>query len=562
MNKYSDIKLRQSVLNFHTLPSITTRTVSDESYESIAKLSSTISLSKDSFKISNFSLLENSKMQNLTDRISLTPKHSLQSIKLPETSPPNFKSLIDKLDQIAEKPNFNRSKIIKPGKEYESQLLAGNFSYFNIDCKNKKSPMNIFVKRKSGLVKFFVSKNKNWPNEDNFDSCFIADFFEVCEKNSWFQETYYFMSALALENSKFTLFITFGKTKNFEKANNPLFDSLNYDESRYNLAQRVENIKKKRKLKALQLANSKNFIELNKCPTSPINKIHQWSDRQKSVVKKKFQNLNEKKIKAKQSVTKKIQRMEKLENDKKEMKLKPKLQKSQKSWIQLVCIAKSLLSIKNLIQASKRSKLMKIKTAFAIRRIQRQFRRYLQFSNPQRIALMNCRRNLIFMHDMLFSYMKKKQVQPLAAFFKSAYLNLKAQKAFCTYVNRVIFVQFQVKKFLKKAKTRFLSVVRVWNEVLSKLIVENAKEKPNVYTKITPQFRDPIIKRYLNDCVKIHEKRLRIYLSAYSVGAKCRKSFVLKKSALYPKYNYSPDEETMKSMINEALENMLNHNNN
>lgn len=557
MNKYSDIKLRQSLLNFHTLPSLTTRTISDESCDSIVKLSLTHSLSKDSKKISNFSLLENSKMQNLTDKMSLTPKHSMQTIRLPETSSPNFKSLIEKLDQIAEKPNFNKAKVIKPGKEYESQLLAGNFSYYHIDCKNKKSPMNIFVKRKSGLVKFFLSKYKNWPNEENFDFCFIADFFEVIEKNSWFQENYFFMSALALENTKFTLIINFGKIKNWEKSNNPLFDSLNYDESRYNLAKRVENIKKKRKLQALQLAHSKNFIELNKFPTSPINKIHQWSDRQKSVVKKKFQNLNEKKIKAKQSVTKKIQRMEKLEHDKKELKLKPKLQKSQKSWIQLTYVVKSILSIKNLVQTSRKSKLMRIKTVFAAVKIQKQFRRYLKFLNSQQIALLNCRNTLIFMHDSLFSYSKKKQVQPLVDFFKSAYLSLKAQKAFRTYINRIIFVQFQVKKFLKKAKTRFFHVVRVWNEVLSKLIVENAKEKHNIYTKITPQYRDPIIKRYLNECKNTHEKKLRIYLSAYSVGAKCRKSFVLKKSALYPKYNYSPDEETMKVMINEALENML-----
>lgn len=557
MNKYSDIKLRKTIFSVQNLPNVTSRSHINDSFDSSLKKDLAHSLSKDSVRISNFSLLENSKMQNLSDKISLTPKSPTQSIKLHENNSPNFKGLIEKLDKISEKPNFNRVKFIKQGKEYQSQQSATHFCYYQIDCRNKKSPMNILVKRKSGLLKFFLSKSKNFPNEDNFEHCFIADFFEVTEKTSWFQENLYFMSVLALENSQFTLLITFGKGKTWEKSQGPQLDLANCDESRRNLAQRVENIKKQRKLKALQ-SNRKNFIELNKFPSSPTTKIQAWEEKHKSVVRKKVQFYTEKIIKAQLSVNKKKQRLQKLEKDKSEIKLKPKLRKSQKFWIQLIFVSKLFFSVQSLIETSKKSKFLRLKTMGAVRTIQLNFRAHLNFLSHEEIAVLKCRNHLSLMRGMVFPWNKKQICQPFKAFFKSVYLAARAQKAFGTYINRVIYVQYQVKKFLKRTKTRFLDLVRSWNQVLSKLIIENSKESQNPYTKITPQYRDPIIRRYITECMQMHEKKLRVYLSAYSMGAKCRKSFVSKKSILYPKFKYSPEEETMKKMINEALLNMKN----
>jgi hypothetical protein len=563
MNKYSDLKQRGTVSTFKSLPILPLKTISPESLNHSVK--SLKSQSKDSSRISKFSVIENNRTQEITNKIFSSPGSSVASPRFEDTSFPDFRGLVEKLNKISEGPDISKVKTLKDGVIHANELKEDFFTYFLIPCKGKKSPLCIYFKKNFGNFKCFLSKTVEKPDFSRFDVSFSSDFYEISEKTSWFQRDFYYLSVFAVEDTQFSIFTTFGKSHlpaddlfSSKRLQNEL-ESLKDVDFRSDLEKRVENIIKKRKQQALQLGKNKNFVTLNKSPTASHSKDPNWQEKQKNAIFKKNLLIQEKACKTRDLLNRKLKKIEKVKHEIASNRIKEKVETCQKSFLILTTFAKSLESIRALISSKKEKRFNALKAKFAARTLQHYFQFKINHLGPIQISLLNGRNSLFLAHANLFPVEKKKAGKVFVGFLRMNYLNCKAKKSFDLFFKRLLLVQTQVKKFLKKNRNRFLGIVKIWNQVLSKVIMEHAKAKNNPYTKISSKYRDPVIKKYLAQCNQFHAKKVKVYLAAYSIGANYRTSFRMSKSALFPKFNYFPSEIEIRELIEEALNSVGNN---
>lgn len=412
MNKYSDLQLRNSVSRLTPLNIITPKSSTFDGADVVPKHSSTKSLSKDT-QISMFSQIENWRTEVLTNRILFTPQQLHPVRALEKLNSPDFKKILTSLNKISLGPDIEDIKEVIHSQTEASFVEEGKTIYYKIYTKEKKGPLKIEAKRKHGKIQWFISKSYKNPYEGVYDFTFISDFFEIDEVKPAFVNEWFYIGVQGLSDCEFWFTIRLGNTKkNFSSDEKPSKSSLynknssiKTEESRYNLIIKVEKLLRDRKEKALKFANGKNFIKLNKesSKSSVFKLVDPWNERKEIALSKKKIRYQEKVQRAKDSMNRKVVRLERMQteawiekNNKRDLKVRQTL------WAKIIFFIKNTEILYKLVMERREFILSKVKNNIMLRKIQRSIRRFIYFMKSNQIALLIARKNLMFMHSFLF----------------------------------------------------------------------------------------------------------------------------------------------------------------
>ena len=412
MNKYSDLQLRNSVSRLTPLSITTPKSGTFDGSEKKPKHSSTKSLSKDT-QISMFSQIENWRTEVLSNRILFTPQQLNPVRTMEKLNSPDFKKILANLNKISLGPSIEDIKEIIDSQTESSLVGEDKMIYFKIYTKEKKGPLKMEIKRKRGKIQWFISKSYKYPHERAFDFTFIDDFFEVDEGKPVFLYEWLYIGVQGLSDCEFSFtarFVIGKKNLSFnEKSSraslNSKNPSTNTEESRYNLIIKVEKLLKDRKEKALKFANGKNFIKLNKesSKSTVFKLVDPWNERKEIALSKKKVRYQEKVQRAKDSMNRKVMKLERLQtntwvekNNKRDLKLR------QVMWAKIIFFIKNTELLYKIVMERREFILNKVKNSIMLRKIQRRIRSFIHFTNSNQNALLIAMKNLIFMQSFLF----------------------------------------------------------------------------------------------------------------------------------------------------------------
>ncbi|OMJ68494.1 hypothetical protein SteCoe_34035 [Stentor coeruleus] len=565
MNKYQDIEIRNTVSHMILPPLHTPKNSYISLYEK-EDLGSETTKSKLTFKdfhtISELSIEENSKIQPKSDRIlysKTSEKHQASDFFL---GAPNFEGLIQSLDRISKKNSEIREKELKEGESSSMSLKKDTYLFFKVHVKNKKPPLKVSIKRNVGIIKIYVSKKRLASNEYH-DYIFSIDSFEIDDKNTVFTIDNIYLSAFGVTASEFTAYVKFGKSKHtlIENRSMPKMTTIEeYDnhtqkeDFRAKLNKRVEAIMKIRKMKLMQLAKSKNFIKINKNASQSIisKDTPKWEERKEVVFQRKNQNFADKLQRAKDLINKKILKQELKKQRYEEEKKRQNSIRFQKAWIAVISFWRSYEYLKKKFKITKEEKILDIKTSFAARLIQKNFKRFSKNLPQKDQVLLRARNCLIFLHNNKFKIEEKSIEKNLMEVIKTSNFYMQVYRKFRNYIIKVSMIQKKLKLFVIKIKRRKNEIVKAWNKVLSKLIMENTSSKANSkYAKVTSYMRDPIISKYYKNKSREFLKKIRLFLTSSKLLRKTGAKLCTK--IIPPEFEYMPTEDELKKLIESAM---------
>jgi hypothetical protein len=546
MNKYSDIQLRRALPELSKY-SLTPKSLISElpSHFSSSRISSRIS------SISHFSEVENFKAEAISSQILTTP------MKLPlptiEPKPVDFKSIILNLNRVLTRPDMSDIHQILE-KEIVSNISAQNsVLYYKISTKDKKSPMKVEVKRKSGKLRWYLSKEWGKPGESSYEYVFFDDLFEVSAKKSHFENDFLYIGIQVLIDSEFSFMMSFPKANQKDhleihiKSLSLLPISSTYDyEYRYNLNVRVEKLKSKRKQKALQLSGAKDFVKLNKaCSQISLNKESlPWKDRQENVLNKKNLLNQEKVQKAKEFINKRLETVEKNKRNAEFMKKHLKHKKRQIAWTRILSFLMTLSQIRRIILTGRKKQAIRKKINVSSKVILKGFVKILSKIRTRHDTFLTCKNNLKLFNLLTVIPSKKLIHSKLVLSMQESAVNMKITTSFEVYMKKIIFVQRKVRNFLKVSRLHSVDLVKYWNSVLSKLIVEHSKSKHNPFSKpINVESRNKILNHFYKKSSKKHVKMLKTILEIWVKNPNFREKIT------FPHFQHLPSEGRMRKMI-------------
>ncbi|OMJ78509.1 hypothetical protein SteCoe_21663 [Stentor coeruleus] len=565
MNKYQDIEIRNTVSHMVLPPLHTAKNsyISLFQKEDLGFVTPKSKLTiKDFHKISELSVEENSKFQPKSDRILYSNTSEKRDVSEFFLGAPNFDGLIQSLDRISKKNSEIREKELKEGESSSMSLKKDSYLFFKVRVKDKKPPLKVSIKRSVGIIKVFVSK-KRLASDEFHDYVFSIDTFEVGDKNTIFSIDYIYLSAFGVTDSEFTAYLKFGKIKHTlieSRSMQKMVTIEEYDnhtqkeDFRAKLNKRVESIMKIRKMKLMQLAKSKNFIKMNKNSSQSIisKDTIKWEERKEIVFQRKNQNFADKLQRAKDLINKKIlkQEFELLKNE--EEKKRQNSLCFQKAWISIVSFWRSYECLKKKFKEAKEKKMLNIKTSLAARVIQKKFKMFSKNLPQKDQILLRARNCLIYFHNNKFKIEERMIKKDLLEVIKTSNFYMQVYRKFRGYIIKVSLIQRKLKMFVIKIKRRKNEIVKAWNKVLSKLIMENTSSKTNSkYAKVTSHMRDPIISRYYMSKSREFLKKIRLFLTSYKLIKKTGVKMHAK--IIPPEFEYMPTDNELKKLIESAM---------
>lgn len=563
MNKYSDLQLRSSLPKLRMF-SLTPKSLSSNPSLPNISNSSISQQSKHSSKISHFSELENSRAEAITSRFLLTPSIIPQPSSLPEIKPVDFKSLIQNLNKVLTRPDLEDIQEIQEKELIASLSAQGSFMYYKVKVKEKRAPMKVEVKRKYGKLRWYISKEWGKPGESQYDFIYFEDIFEVSANGKYFDYEFLFIGVQILIDSDFCFMITFPAQDKVNLHNEIHYKSVSmlpksntYDyEYRYNLNQRVEILKQKRKKQILQLSGCKDFVKLNKVPSQVLySKDHvSWKDRQEHVISKKNLIAQERVQKAKEYINKRLDIF--IKHKKSEINQKTYKKKlRQQAWTKILVFLSTLQLIKKQILNHRKKKLFKIKLSASARIIQKTFISKLTRIREKHAALAACVNNLKFYRNTLIWQVTNQVQSKVLNCVKNSASNAKISNKISKLIGIITVIQRKVRNFIKITKIRKAELVKSWNLVLSKLIIENSSLRVNPFTRpVKVELRNKILDRFFNECCLNHARLIKIYFEAFFI-LPCRDSGLSRERSCagLPEYSYLPTEDVMRKMIKGAM---------
>ena len=526
---------------------------------------------RDSLRISNLSVKENTRVK----RISPSPppgQSETMRIETQQLPPlPNFALLIHQLDLVTG-DRFLEEIHLKESEAVQIHLEEGVTQCFRISCKNKESPMKVTVKKIYGVLKYYLSRKVSKPNENQHDLRYLVDVFEVTTSLIWFNNEVFYLSAFAQEISNFSISVKFGRPHGFglqETRSVPRM-SLAADLERYRrdrnlreqLNNRVNELIKIRKRQMLEMARSKNYLELNKVSiaSSVAKETYKWEERRELVFKRKHENMEQKKIRNTMTLNKhelnlEIKRkiIEETENEKIAMHSRRKL------VALALCISCSSV-IRQMACENRVSHLSIIRMNSAARVIQKNVKRcILNFPIKFKVRL-RLYSSLLYFYKNTSRIISSNINSALVGCIKNSKANLQVHFKITKFLSGIIMIQKAIKSFQVITKYRMDNLKRIWNGCLSKLILQNSSNSNNKYLRITYNIRDSALRKYYHKCMRIYLVAVKASLEAINSLEPQRKTsrshkYLRSKTRkhLMPGFNYLPSDYALQNLIELSL---------
>ncbi|CAG9330050.1 unnamed protein product [Blepharisma stoltei] len=494
-----------------------------------------------------------------------------------------FTKILDKLEMVISNKNLVNQKVpLREGVPVDLLLDEGTIQYFRVRSKGRKSPLWVSIKKTKGKLITFVSRTIPEPSEHLCDQLSKFDNFEISDAGLRFRCDNIYLAIQAIEYSNFSITVGFGLKRQQSLVSSPIekFESetpineIQKDESKYQLAERVEKVLCKRRRTALSLSKEKDFVKNNMLISPKDEKKDKitWEEKRLKVLKNKEQIFKEKKDRTIKVLNRQAIRMEREKEEKRLNEIKNALLENQKSWFSLIYFSISLNKFKELRVACRASAFLKLSKTRSIRSIQRAYRSY---TNNLDIKTLNTLRASSIL-KYYFNHTKPLINIPL----KSQIVKCIKESAkhhilpygFTRLYKRIVNIQRAWHMYNAKRKKRWESLIRFWNEMLEILIKESSnkairKKKKlldsNKYAKITLISRNQVLTEYFRNCKRNFHIQLRDYIAntkeSVRRGVKAFRMAITKgneDSPAYitfaPDFKYLPSTEELIKLIEKA----------
>lgn len=547
MNKYSHLEKRS--LSNKYLPPLPSILITEESSGRLSPIDRQFKVPK----ISTFAQLENIKAHQTSNINPVFLPTKKDNVEITYAySNKDFISLLQSIDLITNGKEESYYKIIREGEILTISLNENMVHYFKVKCNGKRSPLKINIRRSKGMIKTFVSKSIDRPNQENADYAFALDKFEISENGMKFPYNYLYISVEALTDVEFSIGLTFGKIKNVYIPREPLekprrsmsrdIEELRKnDELRNKFNKKVDKLLQQRKEHYSKISGSKNFLKLNKNITasSTDRLLCSWEEKKSQVIHRKCLKILEKKEQAIRTINKKVIQFQLEQYQKEQQEKKEQDLKSCKKWTIILYFLRSFSKFRSIIQENRQKIIKKLQRNAAARRIQRSFKPKFINENVKTTVMLRSRSSLLlYWHNLHKANTKFSSIMIIKTICLSA-VNNKTFFTFNVFIDKIIYIQKRVKLFLERTRFRFDEILKLWNALMTKLTSRGSTVHLNRYIKITSHVRNHVIKQY-------YSQKLNEYLIRQRQGKK-RQSLEKKLD-----FKYLPSETVLKQLIEQA----------
>lgn len=554
MNKYSDLQQRLSAQFFPPIHSPKPRQlIFSDSDEFLTPISYPLTT-----RISALTQNENLKVLNSKGFESSTPSFSNSSSKSTIShSSKDFSGLIKGLESVTNRQESTNFKMLFEGEISKIRLEQGGFHYYQIICKDKRSPLKVVIRRQKGKIRCFASKSMEKPNHFHHDQAFCMDTFEIPDLAIKFSYDFLYLSIEALVDTVLSIMISFGKARHIEippenhviqrnKFNNDIEELRKSEDLRNQFKEKVDKLLKKRKNNALKLSGSKNFLKINKNVTGSISEkaFMHWGEKRVLVVKRKNENYLEKRTNAMKTLQKKERNWELEKLQKEEHEQCEKVARMQKDWIMLIFLIKTALNIRKTWVASRSTLILSLQYSNSARVIQKKFKKKYLNLGAKGLILLNCRNNLLLFHESSAKLLKSDSEAQIFSGISVSALNNALTASFLSFSTKVVFIQKAGKSFLLAKKRRIGEIQHMWEAAISKLTCRASSILIPKYLGITSRTRNGIINKYYSDQVSLYLNSIKPYQSRSN-----SRKLSLKVPSRPIEFTYLPSEQVLRELI-------------
>ena len=431
----------------------------------------------------------------------------------------DFSTLIKNLDNISNKYVQSDHQLLFEGHVATIKLDEGLFHYFQVNCKDKRTPMTVKIRRQKGRLHCFYSKTVERPNNCSYDQSFALDSFEISDYSIKFTHDTIFLSVEALTDVIFSLGVHFGRIKQVyiqpelhiiskNKLVSEIEELRKNDELRMQFKDKVEKIIKDRKKKILKKAGSKNYLKINKNVTGTLSEkllFNNWDEKKALVLQRKYEKSLEKKMNTIRILQRKEINHECEKKTIEESSRKSKVKAIQKEWITLMYLINYSASIRKLWYNARCNVLLLLQCNNRARIIQKKFKQKYIKLNIKGVILLKCRNNTSFFYETSRRLYRMFSEQIVVSSIASILKN-KLIISFKSFNYKVVNIQKASKVFLSKNRSRVTHIIQMWDEMMNKIISRSSVDQIHKYVNISSQTRDTIVNNY-------YSKKLTIYLN-------------------------------------------------
>lgn len=537
MNKYSILKITKS---------------HDFSTEDYFRTFNTTRAFSSASGISTFAMNENQQWS----RSSLLKVASEESNKFPVIhrqsmpTPRDFNTLLYKLDLVTSTKNIlNKDSVLGENEQIECVIEEGSYHYIKIPVKSKHSPLRVFMKRSHGKVLVYLSVYNEKPNISNYDQAYNNDFFEFRNLESIFRHDYVFLGIRALNFSKLTVSVAFGKNRlqvSSEKKIKKIDTATNEDIDK---GQKTSIVKKKKLFK-------KNYVEQNlkmkkHSPQDILKKSQEWLAKRQIVISKKKLHLEEKKSKALSFINKKQLRSAQLEIEKQLIESQLIKQSQIKLLLSIIYMQKAALQI-NRIRREKRQQISrKLTMSTKARNIQRAFRKTTKQLTLCQIAILRGLKLISFYHSSTQHLAKTSAAKILINTIKLAGKTYLPISQFGTFFNKIMKIQNTFRRYLVVKNHRIRKLIFFWDQCKSFEVRRSIRKKSQVYElNVSIYQRQTILNKHYMECVEKFYNKIREIPLSFFISEVNTDKFIKRKKNIF---DFMPSVQAMKKMFEEAL---------
>ena len=420
----------------------------------------------------------------------------MSQFSMPESE---ISKMLVRLDRITRNTMYGQKKVeLRENEKISVELFAGESQFAYVNTRGETCPLNITIKRITGLLEVFVSRKIKEPTKILNDEVHIKDYIKITDKSFFFITPFVAFNFTAVKDSNFSVSIKFGQ--------NNVTRSLRCESaSQGNLLQAAnqateEDLPKKK-------PPEKNFIKLN--ATLPSFKIKNFktSDKKRHEVIERHRNLmieaHERKI---FSMKKNEIRLDAEVKGKEIIEVLRRKQNFEKFWITLTKLGVSLLHLRKVVREKRSLKLKELRKKTAARKLQKKFREYLQRHPVKESLLIMALASLKNFHRVLpylARFYKKKIVDCIGKARKNSVI----KTVVGGFTEKIILIQRIFRDYMIAKEIRMEELNECWVRTLTKRL-----EKIHSYKKKTKKWKKKQIEKYSSITEEIKKRILGDHL--------------------------------------------------
>jgi hypothetical protein len=474
--------------------------------------------------MSSLSIQENIRQQDKKLLASQDPllksfealkKSKMNQFSMPESE---ISKMLVRLDRITRNTMYGQKKIeLIENEKVFVELFAGESQFAFVNTRGETCPLNVMIKRNSGVLETYLSRKIKEPSRILNDEVHHKDYIKVNDKSFFFITPFVAFNFTAVKDSNFSISIKFGQ--------NNVTRSIRSESA---IPQNVqvlpttttEDDSSKKKLP------DKNFIKMNLTLTNFKSKDFRSAEKRRHEVIERHRHImietHEKKL---YSMKKQEIRLDAELKGKEIIEVIRRKQTFEKFWLKLTKIGTSILHIRKLVRENRVKRLKSIKQKTAVRVIQRKFRKHLKKHPIQKNLLIMSLFSLKNFYR-ISGLFKRFSHKSLISCIRKAKKNYIMPEIFGGFVKKVILIQKTFREYLVLKEIRNEELHDCWVHTLTKRLekIHSYKKKSKKwkkkqiekYSSITEEIQKRILSDHLVNAMKKYLETLQEYRSRFT----------------------------------------------